>query len=601
VGHLDAPHGKGSKRLKPSTAPGAYCEIDLPAAGGGRLRAVFADPADVLVARRADELGALLARVESWARQGGWALGFVAYEAAAAFDAALLTHPPVEGLPLAMFALYRDTAAAARPRGEFLTGAWRDITDRAQVDASIAAIRAGIADGDYYQVNYTTRLRAAFLGDSLGLFDALRSEQAGAWCAYLDLGRWQVCSVSPELFFHWQADEPRTLLCRPMKGTAGRDADAGRDAAAAERLRASAKDRAENLMIVDLVRNDLSRVAQLGTVRVPELFTVEAWPSVWQMTSQVACRTRAGTGLEQVFGALFPCGSITGAPKAASMAAIARCEPAPRGVYCGAIGLVQPGGAAIFSVGIRTAVVDAERGTAECGIGSGIVIDSAAEAEYAEWQSKRLFLDRACPAYELLETLRLHRGRYWLRAGHLRRLRASAQALGFAFDPARVAAALAAAAAPHGAGDWRVRLRLAADGSTATEVHPLGPPPGKATVVLAPHPVCSANPWLHHKTTRRGLYDALAPARRELYDALLYNERGELTEFTRGNLVACIDGRGLTPPLACGVLPGVYRRELVARGRVREAVLRVEDLARAQSLWFVNSVRGRIAVRLDAP
>ncbi len=585
-----------------TSVPGAYCEIDLPD-GEARLRASFEAPAAVVSADHRHEVGALLERVETWSRDGGWALGYVAYEAAAAFDAALRTRPAVDGLPLAMFALFTQASAAPRPRGQFLTGAWRDLTSRADADTAIARIRAGIADGDYYQVNYTTRLQATFAGDSLALFEALRAEQAQAWCAYLDLGRWQICSVSPELFFHWSSGAdpgaPRTLGCRPMKGTARRHADAAHDAAAAQQLRASTKDRAENLMIVDLVRNDLARVARLGTVRVPELFTVESWPSVWQMTSSVCCQTRAGTALADVFGALFPCGSITGAPKAASMAAIAALECAPRGVYCGAIGIVRPGGGASFSVGIRTAVVDRERALASCGIGSGIVIDSTAQAEHDEWLSKRVFLDRACPPYELLETLRLHRGRYWLRAGHLRRLQASARALGFACDAARVDAGLDAAVAAHGQRDGRVRLLVAEDGQVRTEVHALGPLPEAATVRLAPGSVSSANPWLHHKTTRRDHYEALAPAVPGVFDVLLYNERGELTEFTRGNLVVRIGGDRFTPPLHCGVLPGVLRRELVARGRVREAVLRIEDLGRAEAIWFVNSVRGIVPVRLE--
>jgi len=582
-----------------SSSPSAYCEIDFPHSGE-RLRPVFAEPLELLVAGSVAEVPQLLARVEAHARAGYWAVGFVAYESAGAFDAALSTHDPVDGLPPAMFAVYRGTAPAARQRGDWMCGAWRNIAGREQFDADVAAIRQGIADGDFYQVNYTTRLRAPFRGDSLAFFDALRASQASAWCAYLDFGRWQICSVSPELFFDWRDDDGagRALISRPMKGTAARDDDPEKDGAAAIALRQSAKECAENVMIVDLIRNDLSRVARLGTVAVPDLFTVESWPTVWQMTSTVACRTRDGTTLGEVFAAAFPCGSVTGAPKAAAMAAIARLETAPRGIYCGAIGIVKPGGEAVFSVGIRTAVVDAERAVAECGIGSGIVADSTATAEYAEWQSKRIFLDRACPEYELLETLRLHRGRYWLQPGHLARMARSAGALGFPFDGELIVGVLAAAADRHRTGDWRVRLRLAIDGAARVEAFPLEPRPAAATVAVAASPVDSTNPWLRHKTTRRGLYESLAATKEGIFDTLLHNERGELTEFTRGNLVVEFDGRLVTPPLECGLLPGVYRHVLLARKRVREQIVTLGEIEHATALWFVNSVRGAVAVRL---
>jgi para-aminobenzoate synthetase / 4-amino-4-deoxychorismate lyase len=572
----------------------AYCEIDVPA-DGGRLRGAFAAPEALLTANTADELPKLLGRVEAAARAGRWALGFVAYEAAGAFDRALTTH--AAKLPLACFAIFDAVAPTPRARGDWLCGIWQDGVPRPAFDAAIATIRQGIARGDYYQVNFTGRLRAPFFGDSLALFDALRANQADAYCAYLDLGRWQICSASPELFFHWRPDI-RTLTSKPMKGTAPRSDDAGQDVSAREWLARSAKDRAENLMIVDLIRNDLSRVAELASVTVPELFAVEAWPTVWQMTSTVACRVRPDTGLSGIFAALFPCGSVTGAPKAAAMAAIAALEATPRGAYCGAIGVVKPGGEAIFNVGIRTVVIDAEAAGAECGIGSGIVIDSTASGEYAEWQVKQAFLRRAMPNYALLETLRLHRGRYWLRRGHLARLAHSAALLGFSCERRRIDAALDAAAQAHADGQWRLRLLLAAEGGIEVEVFPLDAPPALGEVALAEAPVASANPWLAHKTDRRGVYQALASAQTGIFDTLLYNERGEATEFTRGNLVAEIDGRRLTPPQSCGLLRGVLRGALLASRRVEEGVVSVDDLARATRLWFVNSVRGAVPVRL---
>lgn len=571
-----------------------YCEVDFPGAQR-RWRAAFADPELVLEAKASADVVDVLRRAEALARAGRWVVGFVAYESAGAFDPALRTS--ATSFPLAWFAVFGSEAPPVRGRGDFLCGPWRDSLTRQAFDEGVGAIREGIARGDYYQVNLTGRLHSAFLGDGLAFFEALKASQPSAYCAYLDIGRWQVCSVSPELFFHWHP-ERRELRSRPMKGTAARSDDPRQDAEAAASLGRSPKDRAENLMIVDLIRNDMSRVSEFGSVSVPELFTVESWPTVWQMTSTVISTTKREAGLADIFAALFPCGSVTGAPKAAAMAAIRGLEPSPRNVYCGAIGVIRPGGEATFSVGIRTVTVDRQSGTAECGIGSGIVLDSTRDAEFDEWLTKRRFLDRATPTFELLETLRLHRGRYWLRQGHMTRLARSAAALGFRLEPGAIDAALDTLARVHRSGDWRVRLLSGPDGEVRAEALVLDPLPEAPFVRLANGPIASGNPWLAHKTTRRGLYEAAMIKAPGIFDTLLFNERGEATEFTRGNLVAEIGDRCLTPPLASGVLPGVLRQALISRRRIVEAAVAREDLYRAKSLWFINSVRGAVRVRL---
>ncbi len=581
----------------------AYAEIDFPHPSmPGRLTAAFSAPRRLLVATRAEDAPDVIEQAESCARAGHWVVGFVSYEAASAFDSALHCHQaPPHGMPYALFAVFGGEDPAPRPRRPFLCGAWHDETGRDRFDAAIGWIRNGIAEGDFYQVNYTTRLRAPFFGDSLAFFDGLRASQPEAYCSYLDVGRWQICSVSPELFFTWAAPrEPgaaRMLACRPMKGTAPRDGDTLRDSAAAQTLRQSPKERAENLMIVDLVRNDLSRVAEPGTVKTANLFAVEAWPTVWQMTSTVTCHTAPPTRLRDVFRALFPCGSITGAPKAAAMSAIRALEGSARGVYCGAVGVLRPGGEAIFSVGIRTPFIDGAAHTAECGIGSGITYDSAPDSEHREWRAKQAFLLRACPEYELLETLRLHQGRYWLLRGHLTRLEHSANTLGYPFARQAVTQALDALAQQHPSGNWRVRLRLSPGGEAHAEALPLDALPPAPGFALARAPVDGANPWLRHKTTRRELYADLASRQEGVFDTLLYNERGELTEFTRGNLVVEKHGRLLTPPEHCGLLPGVLRAAWLARGKIEERVLHEEDLRNADRIWFINSVRGAVTIR----
>lgn len=580
----------------------AYCELDVPhPSRPGRLTAAFSEPHRILTAATAAEVPGILQQAESWSHAGHWVIGFIAYEAAPALDRALhaFDAPPL-GMPYAAFAVYRDIARSPRQRQAHLYGPWRSETARNEFDAAMQRIKEDITQGDYYQVNYTTRLRASFSGDALSLFDSLRASQPGAYCTFLDFGGWQICSVSPELFFYWSATDKETgaraITCRPMKGTAPRHPDPALDHAAATDLQHSPKERAENLMIVDLVRNDLSRVALPGTVTVEKLFAVEAWPTVWQMTTTVNCSTGPDVSLQDVFRALFPCGSVTGAPKAASMSAIRELEISARGVYCGAIGALLPDGTDLFSVGIRTPVISSTAQVAECGVGSGITADSSAGQEHAEWHAKQAFLSNACPEYDLLETLRLHQGRYWLLGGHLSRLCQSAASLGFAFSEKVVIATLQREAQRHPSGQWRIRLRLSAEGAAHVDVLPLDALPAQARSALSTAPVSSSNPWLRHKTTRREIYAAHACSHDGVFDTLLYNERGELTEFTRGNLVVELHGQLLTPPVECGLLPGIYRASLLAHRRIREGILRQDDLTNASRIWFVNSVRGAVQI-----
>lgn len=356
--------------------------------GATRLRVAFGAPSRVLVARAAEEVKPVLEAVGALSREGRWCVGYLRYEAAAAFDPAFAVHAG-DG-PLAWFGVHD----AAAPWPDEATSAvpvvdWQASLSRAGFERSMQAIHRAIANGELYQLNYTAPLRAEFQGDSRDWFMALRDAQPDGYAAFIDAGDEQVLSVSPELFFDWQGDR---ILARPMKGTAPRGATTAEDEAMAQRLRTVPKERAENVMIVDLIRNDLSRIAQPFSVRVPRLFHTEALPTVWQMTSDVEARVRDGVSLVDVFSALFPCGSITGAPKVSAMRMIRDLEPEARGVYCGAVGVVRPGGHATFNVPIRTVTL---RGTqARCGIGSGITADAQADAEWDEWRHKRAFLGR---------------------------------------------------------------------------------------------------------------------------------------------------------------------------------------------------------------
>jgi len=591
----------------PGIRPTALIDFRSPEPGAAPLRLAFGAPRELLRATGLDDVAPLLARVDALARAGAWCVGYLCYEAAGAFDEAFETHAPSDpSRPLASFAVYDaplpddaafDADAAANVR-------WTGGPQRDAFDTTIAEILRAIADGEVYQVNATAPLTGTLQGDALALFAALRRAQPNAYAAYLDFGSDalpddRILSVSPELFFDWRDGR---LLARPMKGTAARGATPEEDAAQAEFLRTAAKERAENLMIVDLLRNDLSRLAEPHSVRVPRLFHTEAWPTVWQMSSDVVAATRPGTTLEQVFGALFPCGSITGAPKVQAMRLIHALEPEPRGVYCGAIGVVQPGGAATFNVPIRTLALRDDGATTHvrCGIGSGITADATAAGEWDEWRHKRAFVDRASQAFELLETLRLEDGAFVDADAHLARLAEAATHFAFASPLAAARDALDALRLAHAGGRWRVRLLASRAGAARAQTFALAPTPAPVRVRLAERPLAgSTGEFVRFKTTQRAHYDAFAPASDDVFDTLLWNERGELTEFTRGNVALRIDGRWLTPALRCGLLPGIARARLLREGAIEEAVLVRDDLARADEIAFFNSLRGWLEVHLQ--
>ncbi|ALK29439.1 aminodeoxychorismate synthase component I [Burkholderia plantarii] len=493
----------------------------------------------------------------------------------------------------------------------------RKSVTRAGFDAAIDAILAALRAGDSYQVNYTYRLGFEAHGSPLALYRRLRARQPVRYGALVALpdDRW-VLSCSPELFVEKAGARLRT---RPMKGTAPRSADPAADARAAAFLAGDAKNRAENLMIVDLLRNDVSRVAVTGSVRVPALFTVEPYASVWQMTSTVEAEARPEAGFADLLRALFPCGSITGAPKHSTMALIDALESTPRGLYTGALGWLDaaaPGAACgdfCLSVTIRTLVLAARRAdgwrAGTMGVGAGIVLDSAAPDEYAECELKASFLTDADPGFQLFETMHATRAdgvRHLER--HLARLAASAEALGFACDRAALDKQIAERVASFdGDGAIRLRAALAKDGTLELVAAPMAAlaAPGVTVLLAAEHgfaPTASSDPLLAHKTTRRAEYDR---AWREAeaagaFDMLFVNERGELTEGGRTSLFVRLDGRWYTPPLACGLLPGVMRAALLddAAWGASERVMTPDDLLRADALMVCNALRGAVPATL---
>lgn len=565
--------------------------VVLQAGGGWRC---FKNPARIVVAERVADVVPALREIERAVEEEGlYAAGYLAYEAGAAYG--LATHlPDPDAPPLLWFGLYRGYESVDAPASDaaYRFGEWRPSLTFEAYKSAIARIKDAVAAGNTYQANYTFHLRAEFEGDPWALFANLAAAQRAEFCAYVDLGRFAVCSASPELFFRLEGS---TLTSRPMKGTAPRGLTTADDRDQIEWLRNSEKNRAENVMIVDMIRNDFGRIARTGSVRVPALFTVERYPTLLQMTSTVRAETDASLG--EILAATFPCASITGAPKVSTMRLIHDLEPQPRGVYTGAIGFIAPGRRAQFNVAIRTAVIDRSRGRAVYGVGSGVVWDSDARAEYDECLLKARVLaapSGAAADFRLLESLRwTPEEGYFLLGRHMERLAESADYFGYPFDGAAVERALTATAGSL-AGASKVRLLLDRRGRIAVEAEPLaaGARPEPLRVGLAREPVSSADARLYHKTTWREPYERARASRPDCDDVILWNERGELTESTAANLVLELDGGLYTPPVRSGLLAGTLRAQLLADGELEERVLRPADLARATDIRLINSVRG---------
>lgn len=585
----------------PTHAKGGAAQSGALPAGSPALRLAFGTPREVLVARTLGEVKAVLQAVQQRAQQGQWCVGYVRYEAAPAFDSALAVHP-ASG-PMVWFGVHdaplpadHEPAPLQPSNGtNTVRASWQSGIPRATFDAALERLHQAISDGEIYQANFTARTVGRLQVPPEELFTAMRQAQPDGFAAYIDTGDEQVLSVSPELFFDWHGGH---LTTRPMKGTAPRGRSPQEDLALSEGLQISPKERAENVMIVDLIRNDLSRIATPFSVTVDGLCRVQALPTVWQMVSDVHADTRPGTTLVDVFAALFPCGSVTGAPKAQAMRLIRELEDSDRGVYCGAVGVVRPGGSATFNVPIRTAVV---RGTAlRTGTGSGITFDSTAEAEWQEWQHKQTYLNRASQSFEILETLALQGGVLQHVNLHLERMQASAAHFGFAWQPDAAQKTLVQLCSQHPQGAWRVRLLLSSTGNLHAQAFALASTPATVRLQLAASPLLAADSeFVRHKTTRRAYYDAFTPTDPAVFDTILWNTRGEITECTRGNLALLLDGRWVTPALDCGLLPGVGRTHWLRQGRMVEAVVYVSDLPRVQAVAFVNSLRGWLAGRLD--
>ncbi len=631
----------------------------------------FADPHRVITAQKLEDVLPALREIEKLIAANEWhAAGFLSYEAAPAFDSILRTrasalrraqggaalleensslrsHRPDafsgarEDFPYLWFGLYPAPRPVTLPKPASVkeTLNWLPTIDRATYNSAIDQIRDYIANGRTYQVNYTMRLQTDFNLSAWDFFLHLAQSQNNH-AAYIDMGRYVICSASPELFFQLDGN---TIACRPMKGTVKRGHTTMEDKEQAQWLKASEKNRAENVMIVDMVRNDLGRIAEIGSVRVPELFCVERYPTLWQMTSTVTARTRAS--LTEIFTALFPSASITGAPKVSTMRIISELETTPRRIYTGSIGYISPQRKAKFNVAIRTALIDREAQTAEYGVGGGIVWDSTSADEYAEALLKARVLTERQPEFSLLETiLWTPEEGFFLRGKHIERMSDSADYFDFPISSEQrwlsspesssrdipkppilreIIETYLAQISSQFTSPQRMRLLLDKNGKLDSEAKSFQPsedqtqvlkPPSPAAshgdasrrtpraykTILAKRSIDSSNVFLFHKTTYRDFYESARNDFPNCDDVLLYNELGELTEFTIGNLVVELNGKLFTPPISCGLLAGTFRAHLLETNQIAERTIRVEELKNCGKIFLVNSIRKwqRVEIKL---
>ena len=559
---------------------------------------LYTAPRAVIAVWRIEEVPAALEKVREGLAAGKHAAGYLAYEAGHAFDPKLKPSARQAGGPLVCFGLFDGFAtpdlAELLPSPEVAyVGLPQPRISRTAYGAAAAEVRDHLFAGDFYQANLTFGCDVAVAGDPLALYARLRRSSRAGWGGILLHDGGAILSLSPEQFF---TIRDGMIEARPMKGTARRHPQPHADRAEAEALASDEKQRAENLMIVDLMRNDLARVSVPGSVDVPELFAVETYPTVHQMVSRITARLRAECDAIDVLRTIFPCGSVTGAPKIAAIEALRRLEPEPRGAYTGSMGWIEPGGNAAFNVLIRTLEWPAGATKARLGLGSGLVVDSVPSNEWAECLLKGDFVRRESQDFDLIETMGFDPSEGIVELDrHLDRMRNSAADLDFKFD--RHAARNELQAATFGRKQKAmVRLLLSRSGAMAIQVRPYDDPEEvPVTVAVRPLPVDPSDFRLRYKTTDRRFLD-LARQAEGAWETLFVDPDGQLTEGSRTSIFVERDGKLLTPPLSRGLMPGILRAKLIEEGRAEEAELSPADLE--GHFYIGNIVRGLIPARL---
>ena len=558
------------------------------------VRQIFTDTIKELKTKNIKEVKHLLAEVEAYQNKGYYAVGYVSYEAAPAFETKFhVIDGPLMSEYLLYFTIHETVQTEPIPltyEPISLPESWQELTSAEEYKAAIEQIHHHIRQGDTYQVNYTVQLQQKLTADPFAIYNRLVVEQNAHYNAFIQHDDVSIISISPELFFKKDGDR---LTTRPMKGTTNRGLTTETDLKQAHWLAQDQKNRSENMMIVDLLRNDMNRISKIGSENVKSLCLVEQYSTIWQMTSTIETQLLPNSSLGDIFQALFPCGSITGAPKIATMAIIKDVEKQARGVYCGAIGILLPNGPTIFNVAIRTLQMQGNK--AIYGVGGGITWDSKWEAEYEETKQKSAVLYRQNPKFDLISTGRIHRGKLLFLKEHLNRLQESSRYFSYPFNKEEVQNQVEDLCQSLDFDtDYRLKMSLAKNGELTFEHNQLTGLADvfcQARLVEQTHPLDS--PYTYFKTSYRP-HISLEP-----HEQIYYNQKKELLETSIGNLVLKIEDQLYTPPVHLGLLNGIYRQSLIANNQVTERVLTLDNLKQAQAIYGCNAVRGLYELKVD--
>lgn len=565
--------------------------IDFKELGG---RQIFTDAIKELKTKDIKEVKPLLDELEAYQNEGYYAVGYVSYEAAPAFETKFQV---IDGPLMSEYLLYFTVHETVQTEPIPLTydpitlpKSWQELTTAEEYKAAIEHIHHHIRQGDTYQVNYTVQLQQNLTADPFAIYNRLVVEQNAHYNAFIQHDDVSIISISPELFFKKEGDK---LTTRPMKGTTNRGLTTETDLAQARWLAQDQKNRSENMMIVDLLRNDMNRISKIGSEDVKSLCQVEQYSTVWQMTSTIETQLLTNRSLCDVFQALFPCGSITGAPKIATMEIIKKVEKQPRGVYCGAIGILVPQGPSIFNVAIRT--LQMEETKAIYGVGGGITWDSNWESEYEETKQKAAVLYRQNPKFDLISTGRIHQGKLLFLEEHIKRLQESSRYFDYPFNAEKAHYQVEALCQSLDLNtDYRLKMSLAKDGELKFEhsqLTNLSDDFCQARLVEQRHPL--DRPYTFFKTSYRPHLNI------EPHEQIYYNHEGQLLETSIGNIVLKIEDQLYTPPVHLGLLNGIYRQSLIAENKLKEKVLTVKDLKQAQAIYGCNAVRGLYELKVE--
>ncbi len=552
----------------------------------------FKNPIEIIETSKTDEILCSLERVDKYAKEHKkYAVGFISYDASIAFDSAMSVRTSHKHkMPLLWFAVFDSYKTIKFPRTEKTNNHfsdWSSTVSKNQYESAISSVKDYIKAGETYQVNYTFRQHAEFHGDPWKLFCELSNSQRSIYCAFIETDEFALCSASPELFFTLKNG---LIVSKPMKGTSPRGNTLEEDNERKDWLYHSQKNRSENIMIVDMIRNDIGRVASAGSVMIPKQYEVEKYPTVWQMTSTVQAYTNKS--IPDIMKALFPCASITGAPKVRTMEIIAELENTPRGIYTGSVGFIAPDNSAQFNVAIRSVVIDKKTSLAEYGVGGGIVWDSTHDDEYEECLIKTKFLSAPIPDFSLIESILWTPDEgYFLLDYHLKRMARSAEYFDYKWFVDRVKGILQSAISHFASVPQKVRVLSDIQGEITLENVPVGELKTEIKVAVAYENVRRNNPFLYHKTTNRKIYENIKSRYAKCDEVILYNEDGEITEGISSNIVMKTGNCLFTPPVSCGLLGGTFRQHLLDRGKIKEKVITIDEIKSAEEVYLINSVR----------